>query len=110
VVFGTYLGWITAATIANAATVLYNAGWNGLGVSPEAWAVTMLIAGAVISSAVALTRRDIAYVLVIMWAFAGIAVKHANEQAIMPTAWVMACVVVIMLVVGLYVHHRRKTS
>jgi benzodiazapine receptor len=110
VVFGTYLGWITVATIANVTTVLYDVGWGGLGVSPQAWAVIMLIAGAIISSGVALTRRDIAYVLVIMWAFTGIAVKHANEQAIMLTAWIMACVVAIMLVVGLYVQHRRRAS
>jgi hypothetical protein len=107
--FSTYLGWITVATIANATTVLYDAGWNGWGASPQTWAVIMLIAGAIITSAVALRRRDIAYVLVIMWAFTGIAVRHATEQTIVLTSWAMACVVAIMLIVGQYTHQRSNT-
>ena len=30
-----YSGWIAVATIANATTVLYDAGWNGFGISPR---------------------------------------------------------------------------
>jgi hypothetical protein len=110
VVFSIYLGWITVATIANATTVLYDAGWNGFGISPEAWAVIMLIAGAVITSAVSLTRGDIAYALVILWAFTGISVKHSDTRTVMLTAWLMACVVAITLVVGRFAQQKRKAQ
>jgi len=58
--------------------------WDGWGISPEAWEVVMLAAGAAIASAVSLKRGgDVAYVLVIVWAFIGIAVKHADT----PIVW-----------------------
>ena len=72
--------------------------------------VKTLIAGTVITSTMSLTRGDIAYALVILWAFAGIAVKHANVQPVMLTAWIMACVVAITLVVGQYIRQRRRTQ
>jgi hypothetical protein len=38
--------------------------------------------------------------LVIVWAFAGIAVKHAGTPVVATTAWVMTAVTALMLVVG----------
>ena len=46
--FSIYLGWITVATIANVTQVLYNAGWNGFGLSPETWLVIMLAVAVVV--------------------------------------------------------------
>jgi benzodiazapine receptor len=109
-VFSVYLGWITVATIANATTVLYNAGWDGFGITPEAWAVIMLIAGAVITSAVTLTRGDMAYALVTLWAFVGISAKHTDVQVVMLTAWIVAYIVAIALVAGQYVQQRHRTQ
>ena len=76
--FSIYLGWITVATIANATALLNYWGWNGAPLSPEAWAVIMLVAAAVIAAAVGITRGDIAYIAIIVWAFVGIAVKHSG--------------------------------
>ena len=97
--FSIYLGWITVATIANATTVLDCLGWNGWGV-PQVWAVVMMVAGAGIASAMGLTRGDVAYMLVIVWAFVGIAVKHAATPLVSITAWVTAALVVVMIVVS----------
>ena len=47
--FSTYLGWITVATVANAAYVLYDAKWNGFGISGEIWATIMLVVATVAS-------------------------------------------------------------
>jgi hypothetical protein len=98
--FSIYLGWITVATVANATSLLDYLGWSGWGVSPEAWTVIMLVVGAGIASAVGLTRGDVAYMLVIVWAFAGIAVKHAATPVVATAAWVTAALVVVMLVVS----------
>ena len=98
--FSIYLGWITVATIANVTSLLDYLGWGGWGIAPEVWAVVMLVAGAIISSAVSITRGDIAYVLVIVWAFAGIAVKHSGTPLVSVTAGLMAVVVALTLLIG----------
>jgi hypothetical protein len=74
--FSIYLGWITVATIANATQLVYYLGWNGWSISPELWAVIMLAAGVIISAIMSLTRADIAYSLVLVWAYSGIAIQH----------------------------------
>lgn len=91
--FSVYLGWISVAAIANATDVLDYIGWNGWGISPEAWAVIMLAAAGILTLAMGLTRRDAAYALVIAWAAAGIAVKQAPvSEAVARNAWVLAAV------------------
>jgi benzodiazapine receptor len=98
--FSIYLGWITVATIANVTTVLYYLNWDGWGIRPEIWAMIMLIVGAGIASAVSLSRGDVAYVLVIGWAFVGIAVKQADTPMVAITAWLMALIVLLTLLIG----------
>ena len=108
--FSIYLGWITVATIANVTSLLDYLNWSGWGVSPEAWTVIMLVAGVVIASAVSLTRRDVAYMLVIVWAFAGIAVKQAGTPVVATAAWVTTALAALMLVVGLLFKRRQQSA
>jgi benzodiazapine receptor len=98
--FSIYLGWITVATIANVTSLLDYLNWGGWGIGPEIWAVIMLVVGAAIASAVSITRGDVAYVLVIVWAFAGITVKHSDTPTVAVTAGVMAAVVALTLLIG----------
>ena len=77
-----YLGWISVATIANITNVLWYAGWSGFGLAPEVWAVIMLAVAVVLAFLMALRRGDVAYLLVLAWAFAGIAVKQAAQGLI----------------------------
>jgi hypothetical protein len=85
-----YLGWITVATIANVTQLLYYLNWNGWGIEPATWAVIMLVVATLVGLAVAFTRRDLAYSLVLVWAFIGIAIKHPDSQNVAVTAWLMA--------------------
>ena len=103
-----YLGWITVATIANATQFLYYLGWNGWGISPEIWAVIMLAAGVVISAVMSLTRADIAYSLVLAWAYAGITVEHANTPVVATSAWVGAGMILVTLIVTGINNNRRE--
>jgi hypothetical protein len=93
-----YLGWITVATIANVTSLLSYLGWSGWGISPEIWAVIMLVIAAVLTLIVGLTRRDIAYMLVIIWATIGIAVKHAGTPLVAVTSWLVSAVVGLTVV------------
>jgi benzodiazapine receptor len=106
--FSVYLGWITVATIANATSLLDYLNWGGWGISPEVWAVVMLAAATAIASAVSLTRGDVAYMLVIIWAFAGIGVEQAGTPVVATAAWVAAGVVALMLLAGVLVSRRRS--
>lgn len=98
--FSIYLGWITVATIANVTVTLEFLNWNGWGLAPEWWAIIMLIVGGLIASLVSITRGDVAYVLVIVWAFAGIVVSQSDTLSVAITAGVVAGVVLLTLLVG----------
>jgi hypothetical protein len=100
--FSIYLGWITVATIANITNLLWFAGWNGFGLSAQTWFLLMLAAAIVIAAAMALTRRDVAYLLVLVWAVAGIAVKHAGLPAVSTAAWIAAAILAILVLVAVF--------
>ncbi len=96
--FSIYLGWITVATIANASNVLYDLGWNGAPLAPEVWTVIMLAAALIITATMLVTRRNIAYALVIVWASIGIAVKQVGVALVPTTAWIVAGLVVLLII------------
>jgi hypothetical protein len=108
--FSIYLGWITVATIANITSVLYFLEWNGWGISPEAWTLIMLAAAVAIGAAISLTRGDVAYAAVLIWAFVGIAIKHEDTAIVATAAWLAAAVTAIFLIVGAYRHRQRNRN
>lgn len=104
--FSIYLGWITVATIANTTQLLYYLDWNGWGISPEIWAVIMLAAGVVISALMSLTRADIAYSLVLVWAFIGIAFKHADTSEVAYAALIGSGIILLVLIIVMIRNYR----
>jgi len=78
--FSIYFGWITVATIANATTLLVSLGWDGFGISEPTWTVVIIIIGLIIGIVTMLKNRDIAYGLVIIWAYIGILIKHTSAS------------------------------
>ena len=97
--FSTYLGWITVATVANASYVLYDAGWDGFGIGGEIWATLMILVATGIALTIVATRSDIAYICVIVWAFAGIYVKQSETPIVAYTAAGVAIIILVALVV-----------
>ena len=106
--FSVYLGWITIATIANVAATLVFLGWDGFGISPETWAMLIVIVALVISILVLFTRRDVAYGLVIVWALVGIGVKQTGYQNIVLLTEVSAIIVLVAMVASLLLFRLRK--
>ncbi len=98
--FSIYLGWITVATIANATSLLDYLKWTGWGISPQLWAVIMLIAAIAIAITASLTRSDAAYLLVLVWAFAGIAVKQADAPLVSTSAWIATALAALLIPIG----------
>ena len=99
--FGLYLGWVSVATIANITSYLYFIGWSGFGIAPEMWAVIMLVVASLLGLIVALTRRDAAFLLVFVWAFAGIAAKQAATPLVASAAWIAAAFALVLAVASL---------
>jgi hypothetical protein len=87
--------------VANATSLFNYWGWgNGLDTASAAWAAIMLVVATAIAVLMSLRHGDIAYVAVIVWAFAGIAVKHSSTALVAVTAWVMAAIAAASLIVG----------
>jgi hypothetical protein len=98
--FSIYLGWITVATIANLTALLSYLGWTGWGVSPLAWTLILLAAGVAIAGIMAYTRSDIAYLLVLVWAFAGISVRWLAMPVLNSAGFAAAGMVLLLLVIS----------
>jgi hypothetical protein len=108
--FSIYLGWITVATIANTTQLLYYLGWNGWGISAAMWAVIILAVGVVISVLMTLTRADIAYSLVLVWAYIGIAVKHSSTPLVAISALIGAGIILVVLIIVMFRRYRQQTE
>lgn len=106
VMFSVYLGWITVATVANITSWLYFVGWDGFGIAAQTWAVIMLAVASLLGLAMAWTRRDVGYLAVLVWAFAGIAVKQTPAPTVVLSAWIAAA---LMLGLAIFSLTRRQT-
>jgi len=96
--FSVYLGWITIASIENVAATLVSVKWDGFGISPETWAIIITIIALLIAILVVLTRKDVAYALVVIWALLGIAVKQSSNRNIVTATEISAIILAITLI------------
>jgi benzodiazapine receptor len=96
--FSVYLGWITVASIANAAVALTSVGWDGGGIDPVTWAVLVIAVALLITLAAIAIRKDAAYSLVIVWALLGIRAKQIANQTLVLTAEV--CIAIILIAIA----------
>jgi hypothetical protein len=96
--FSVYLGWITIASIANVAATLVSVNWDSFGIRPETWAIIIIIVALLIAILVVLTRKDVAYGLVVIWALLGIAVKQSTNQNIATATEISAIILAITLI------------
>ncbi len=78
--FSVYFGWVTVATIAGATALLVGYGFAGFGISEPVWTIAMVLIGAAIGILAALRFRDVAYLLVLVWAYANILNNHLSSS------------------------------
>ena len=78
--FSIYFGWLTVATIANVTVFLVSLGWVGFGIPAEVCTSAVLLTGAAIGLLAMLKNRDIAYILVMVWAYFGILYRHQSAD------------------------------
>jgi hypothetical protein len=100
--FSIYLGWISVATLVNATVALYDAGWDGMGVGEDVWTAALLGTGATLGVGMGALRGDVAFPLVLVWAFRGIAEKQADSAVIAPAAQAATAVAALSAAIGLW--------
>ena len=112
-----YLGWITVATIANITAFLVTINWDGLGISDVLWTMIVIIVALIITLLMIITRKDVAYSLVIVWALLGIYIKRTDpfygiQNDVALTAIVSASIVLLAIIVelGMDIFMRKNKS
>ena len=93
-----YLGWISLATIANAAALLNTYFVVAVDVQ-YIWTALVLVVALVLTTLMIVLRRDLAYGLVVIWASVGIASKWTTIPLIFNTAVIVAIVVVLLILI-----------
>jgi hypothetical protein len=97
--FSVYLGWISVATIANISQVLYSINWGGWGISPVIWAVIMIAVASVLGLLMSWLEQDKLYVLVLIWAFVGIAYSQ-DAALVVNSAWFASAILFLAAVIA----------
>ena len=92
---------LSVAAIANITDYLYFVGWDGFNLAPEIWAAIMLVIASVLGLLMMLARRDAGFLLVLVWAFAGIAVKQTSAPTVVLAAWIAAAAMLGLAVFSL---------
>ncbi|MFF2889649.1 tryptophan-rich sensory protein [Paenibacillus sp. NPDC057967] len=94
--FSIYLGWICVATIVNVAVALSAGGWDGFGLADTMWAIIMLGIATVVALAMGLWYRDVASMLVFIWAFIAIGIKQQAYPEVAYTSYALAALLVLV--------------
>ncbi len=98
--FSVYFGWITIATIANVTIMLVKLGVPSFSQSSVLLTVGILVVGLILASLWIYLEKDIAYGLVILWAYLGIVLRHLSVSELnrgYPLIYVTALVVMGIL-------------
>jgi tryptophan-rich sensory protein len=96
-----YLAWISVATVANITAWLVSTGVKEglLGLSPQLWSALLLVVASLIGAAM-LRRRDVAFGLVMAWAFYGVYLARPQEGTVVTGVLVAAALLLVGAVAG----------
>ena len=109
--FSIYFGWITVASIANITVFLVSIGWNGFGIADFVWTSIILLVGSVIGILRMNKDKNIAYSMVIIWAYSWILFKHLsasgfNGQYTSIIITVILCLVLFLFFIGRIIYKK----
>jgi hypothetical protein len=82
---------------------LVSENWDGFGISQATWATLIIIIALLITLLVIVTRKDVAYGLVIIWALVGIAVNQSENQNIVVIAEISAIIIAVVLAASILI-------
>ncbi len=100
--FSVYLGWLCVATIANVSVLGVAQNWGDLlGIAAPSWAAIMLVVATILGLILLITRRDVALVLVFVWAFTAIIEKQSAAPVVTTTALIAVIILVVSVIASL---------
>ena len=110
--FSVYFGWSTVAVVSNITVLLVYWNWDRFGIAESVWAVIIVLVAAAIGTLTMLRNRDLAYGLVLVWAFTGILIRQTTDLAGRYPAIIAAAAVslAVFIAAGVTVLRRRETS
>lgn len=106
--FSLYLGWIAVAIIANISSLQIHNGWDNTGVNATTWTIIKIALAAAVSGTVLLRRKDIAFMLVTIWACAGIYFKQTAIPLISGAASVAVLFGLLLIASELVIRFRAR--
>ena len=103
--FSVYFGWITVAAIANITVFMVSIGWNRFGIADFVWTSIILLVGAMIGILRMRKDKNIAYGMVLIWAYLWIFFKHLSAGGFdgkypSVVATVIVCLALFIFFVG----------
>lgn len=104
-----YLGWISVATIANITVFLVSINWDGFGISENIWSIVMISVGTLLAVFMLINNKDIAYSLVVIWAYCGIIIKRSGADVIHNDI-IYTCYIAILVIVTLIIYRVTSAS
>jgi len=108
--FSIYFAWINVATVANVTVSLIDSGWDQIGFSEQFWTFIILLVIIGLALYYLIKRRDIYFLLVILWAFFGILVKSIRElnQPDTGIEWLLIVGLILLCAIGIVQLIRKK--
>lgn len=98
---GLYLGWVCVATAANVTAALVAAGFDGWGIAPEVWSVSVVAVAGIVGVAVAVWGRGrLAPTLALGWGLAWVAVARLTDAPASTVTGIAALVAVLAVIVA----------
>ena len=95
--FSLYTAWVTVATVINTVIALKASGWQGGGISPEVWSMLLIAIAAGLFAWIAIPRRDVTYLGVLVWALTAIGVANAQRApSVAYVAWAVAAAMFLL--------------
>ena len=110
--FSIYLGWISVATVANTTVFLTQYGWAPFGEAANYWMVAILGVVVALGAFASLKLKNVAFILVLLWAFYGILSKRQIEETapFIITVLMVSMVVLALLAIVAFVRSRKAIS
>jgi hypothetical protein len=78
--------------------MLYDLGWRGQPLTQEIWTVLVIAVATAIGVFMITKRREVAFPLVLVWAFYGIYVKQQDVQTV-PIAALSAAILIALVLI-----------
>jgi len=112
--FSVYFGWTTVAVVANITVLLVSWKWDGFGLAASTWAVIIVGVAMAIGTATMVRNRDMAYGLVLIWAFVGILIRQTSADGFAGRYPAIIAAVIASLVIyvaaEVAINRRRKAT